>query len=148
MPCSLGLPNLRNRPNAGLAASVSNVSKAASTTRDAAFGLSSAMKRQMDHSSSSTHGSSKILGIRSGLFYSFAQAAQYFFVIDSPALFQPINSFQQMRFEFFNRPGCRRQPGNLIFFQPAQAGANNFTRGMIKAAFNFLFHKFFQLWSQ
>src|ERR1700723_1513384 len=97
---SLGFRNRRTRPSLGLAASVLNVSWAASMTRVAASGLSWAMKCQMPHSSSSTQGSRMYLGIRAGFFHPFAEPAKHFLAITAFATVEAINALQQLRFQF------------------------------------------------
>src|SRR5271165_2184561 len=103
-------------------------------TRVAATGLSWAMKHQMSQSSSSTHGSRIYLGIRAGCFYPFAESAKHFLAINAFAAVKAVNALQQLRFQFLKRLWGLGQTRGLVFLETAEAGADNFTGGLIQAA--------------
>src|ERR1700679_2562433 len=142
--CKRELRNFQRRPDPGARARATNVSRANSIKRMAASGLSVAMRAQIAPSSNSTHADRMNSVLFTGCLDSFAKTPEHDLAIQVLAGVQRFNRLQQTGFELVHRGGQAPEPGFAFFFEPAQAGANHLTRGLVKTATDLIHHKFFQ----
>src|ERR1700722_17046645 len=143
--CRRGLRNFQSRPDPGARARATNVLRANSIKRVAASGLSVAMRAQIAPSSNSTHADRMNSVLFTGCLDFFAETPEHGLAIQALAGVQRFNRLHQTGFELVHRGGQAPESGLALFLEPAQAGANHLTRGLVKTAADFFRHKFFQL---
>jgi hypothetical protein len=64
--------------------------------------------------------------------------------VNAFATVKPVKALQQLGFQFLKGLGGLGQAGGLVFLETAETGADNFTRRLIQAALDLVFHKLCQ----
>ncbi len=82
--------------------------------------------------------------LATGLLHPFAEPAKHGLTIGALACIQGIDGLNQPRFQFVQGGGGPQPPRFPVFFQTAQARTDDFARGLVQAAVDFLLDKFFQ----